>query len=160
MNLDKLQESAGAAAGAHEGMRKAYAEERDAQARALHSLVEAVRPALPALVSPMKIDIVGCEVVSGSYYRLGPPKQQGDRWVPSLYLDAHGTLWWSNPEGKRWEQVTPDEAAQAAVWPIEGWVGQLALSCEAAAKGRAVKGKEAAERRASKLWALHVLLEK
>lgn len=156
--MSKLKESADAAAGAHEGMRKAYAEERDAQARALHALVEAVRPALPALVSPMVIDVVDHAPVHGSFYRLGARKGEVER---ALYLDAQGTLWWFGAEGaKRWQEVTPDEAAQAAVWPVEGWVGQLALSCDAAAKGRAVKGKEAAERRASKLWALHVLLEK
>ena len=158
MNTDKLRRSAGEAAGAHEGMRKAYAEERDAQARALHSLVEVVRPALPALVSSMVIDVVDHAPVRGSFYRLAARKGELER---ALYLDAQGALWWFGAEGaKRWQQVTPDDASQAGIWPIEGWVGQLALSCEAAAKGRAAKGKEAAERRASKLWALHVLLEK
>lgn len=159
MNTSKLEQVAGEAARAHEGMHKAYGEERDAQGRALHALIEAVRPALPALVSTMVIDVGGFPPVHGSFYRLGPPKGGGeglDGMARSLYLDAQGNLWWF---AAAWKQVTPDEAAQAGLWPIEGWVGQLALSCEAAAKGRAVKGKEAAERRATKLWALHVLLE-
>lgn len=158
MKTDKLEQASGEAARAHEGMRKAYAEERDAQARALHALVEAVRLALPALVSPMVIDVVDHVPVNGSFYRLGARKGEVER---ALYLDAQGTLWWFGTEdAKRWQPVTPSEAARAAVWPIEGWVGQLALSCDAVGKGRATKGKEAAERRASKLWALHVLLEK
>lgn len=155
-----LEAAAFAADAAHRNMRMAHVDERIAQADALNALLYAVAPALPALVSPFSIDL-GDEapLVKGNFYRLGVPTHADRKGLSALYVDAAGMLWWRDPESRAWSEVTVEVATRCAVWPIEAWVGQLAMSCEAVANGRAKRGTTAAKRRAAKLRALAVLLD-
>jgi hypothetical protein len=165
--LDRLETLANTAGGTHANMIAAHGQEREAQGRALRALVKAVQPALRAITSPMVIDfgglvklglptMVAADHVEGQFLRLGESTSGPKR---TLYLDAAGLLWWANYDKRRWENITPEEAAAAAVWPVEAWVGLLSMACDAAAEGRAKKGTQAARKRAEQLGALAVLLD-
>lgn len=163
---DRLELVANLAGGVHTNMVVAHGKEREAQGAALRALVRAVKPALLAITSTMTIDFGGAKLglptmvaadhVTGRFVRLGDPTRGVHR---TLYLDDAGSLWWANRDQQRWETVTPEEAAAVAVWPIEGWVGLLAMACEAAAEGKAKKGAAAARRRTEQLGALATLLD-
>lgn len=165
-NLDKLEALANVAGGTHANMLAAHGQEREAQGPVLRALVKAVSPALRAITSPMVIDFGGVKLrlgdaaaldhVEGKFIRLGEPTSGIKR---ALYLDAAGLLWWANYDKGQWESVLPEQAAAAAVWPIEAWVGLLSMACEAAAEGRAKKGAQMARKRAEQLGALAVLLD-
>lgn len=164
--LETLETRTNVAGGTHANMVAAHGKEREAQGVVLRALVKAVSPALPAITSTMIIDFGGVPLelpkggrnnkVEAKLIRLGESTQGIKR---TLYLDAAGLLWWANYDRGKWESVLPEEAAAAAVWPVEAWVGLLSMACEAAAEGRAKKGTQAARKRAAQLSALAVLLD-
>lgn len=154
INTTTLAKSAVSAATTVARMREAFSDEATGQEAALEALRDAVWPALEAITSTTTIaGSGGGERYVGKLIRLGTNRAQDFE----LYLSGKGVFVLATPfSGIR--EVGAREAATACIWPIEGWVGMLAMRCEAVAEGTANKRANEAKRRGELLKSLAVIL--
>lgn len=166
--VTKLVEMVMSTGDTHASMLAAFGDERTAQATCITALVELLRPALPALVTPMTIDTSNStgwlneqKLVTATLYQLGvAPSYGGNRGGnPRLFVDASGALFWTHPEKHVLEATTAEVVSEAAIWPVEKWVANVWTDLENAMAGNMKKTTIKAEDRAERLKAIAVLLD-
>lgn len=145
-----LAKNAGSAAATVARMRDAFADEATGQEAALVALRDAVWPALDAITTATTFEREF--LTTHRCIRLGDDRT-GNR---TLYLRDDGQFLLSTDESVA--EVETKVAASMGIWPIEGWVGMLALKCDAVAEGMATKRAAAATKRAELLKALAIIL--
>jgi len=142
-DLARLAASAMEAERVAQAQRAAFKDEKRAEEELLRRVVDAVRPALPAIVTRTDVGVRGALVATKNGAALYLRED-------AVFFEATGPL--------RPLRVFPDLAAVLLDWDPEPIIRSLARLVEAQVTGRGPSTLEA-ERRAAKLHALARLLE-